>query len=128
MTDAPFDQTVVFVTVADLDVATEFYRDGLGLPYVMQEAHCRFFRISQTGFVGLCQSSSGETKPSGVVLTLVTDDVDGVCAGLVERGIVLDHEPRRNDAFNIYHAFLKDPDGNLIEIQRFDQPEWPRDF
>jgi hypothetical protein len=27
---------------------------------------------------------------------------------------------------NIYHCFLRDPNGYLIEIQRFLDPAWPR--
>ena len=28
---------------------------------------------------------------------------------------------------DIYHFFLRDPDGYLIEVQRFLDPAWPRD-
>jgi len=28
--------------------------------------------------------------------------------------------------YNIYHAFLRGPSGYLVEIQRFEDPSWPK--
>ena len=42
------------------------------------------------------------------------------------RSVAFETDPAENPKFNIYHCFLRDPDGYLLEIQRFLQPEWPR--
>ena len=34
-------------------------------------------------------------------------------------------EPVMNATYNIYHFFMRDPDGYLVEIQRFLDPNWP---
>ena len=46
------------------------------------------------------------------------------CATLEAAGVKLESGPEHSDRFGIYHAFLRDPDGYLIEIQRFDDPSW----
>ena len=58
------------------------------------------------------------------ITTLVADDVDGWCAAIVERGGVIDSGPEHSSTYAIHHAFLRDPDGNVLEIQRFDDPNW----
>ena len=65
-------------------------------------------------------------RPTGrsVITTLVTDDVDGWCERIASNGGSLESGPEHNDRFGIYHAFLRDPDGNHLEIQRFDDPVW----
>ena len=118
------DALVVFIYVDDLDRSTAFYEGALELPLVLEQAHCRIYRVSPGGFVGICRSGDRPTTPEGVIVTLVRDDVDEFCARLVEHGIALEQPPAPNERFAIYHAFLRDPDGYLVEIQRFDDPGW----
>ena len=62
----------------------------------------------------------------GMIITLVTEKVDEVVAKLGARGLVLEKEPVFNPTFNIYHAFFRDPNGLLVEVQRFEDPQWPK--
>ena len=80
--------------------------------------------MSQDGFIGFCQREGAEASP-GVIITLVAQDVDARCKTLRARGVVFEKEPTYNPKFNIYHAFLRDPAGYLVEIQRFEDPSWP---
>jgi hypothetical protein len=32
--------------------------------------------------------------------------------------------PTYNERYQIYHLFARDPNGYLIEIQRFEDPRW----
>ena len=41
---------------------------------------------------------------------------------LVARGAVFERQLAHNPTFDITHAFLRDPDGHLVEIQRFATP------
>lgn len=118
------DALVVFLYADDIDRSSEFYHDMLGLPLVLEQAHCRLYKASEGGYVGVCASGDRPTTPDGIVVTLVRDDVDEFCAGLVERGIELEQAPAQNERFAIYNAFLRDPDGHLVEIQRFDDRAW----
>ena len=39
-------------------------------------------------------------------------------------GAVIETPPRHNAEYGIVQALLRDPDGHLLEIQRFDDPDW----
>jgi catechol 2,3-dioxygenase-like lactoylglutathione lyase family enzyme len=55
----------------------------------------------------------------------VTEDVDRWYEKLSGQGIVFEKQPAFNPDYNIYHCFLRDPNGYLLEIQRFEDPRWP---
>jgi catechol 2,3-dioxygenase-like lactoylglutathione lyase family enzyme len=124
MREPPFDAQVTFCRTEDLEAATTFYRDRLGLPLVLDQGRCCIFRVSRDGYLGLCEHLEG-ASPDGVILTLVSEDVDGWHARLVAEGVGIEKPPTRNEEFRIYHLFLRDPDGHLVEIQRFEDPAWP---
>ena len=52
------------------------------------------------------------------------DEVDQWHERLREQGISFEKVPTHNPQYNIYHCFLRDPNGYLLEIQRFDDPAW----
>lgn len=122
-----FDQLVTFLYTRDLDKSATFYGETLGLPLVLDQGACRIFKTSPEGFLGICRCSEQRpSNPEGVIITLVTDDVDGWYERLKTKGVVFDAAPTGNDEYNIYHCFMKDPDGYQIEIQSFRDPAWPR--
>ena len=118
-----FDSQITFCYTPDLDAAARFYEDVLGLPLALDQGACRIYRVAKGAYLGFC-SREDAPRPDGVILTLVTDDVDGWHARLVERGVKFDKPPALNAKFNIYHCFLRDPSGYLVEIQRFEDPRW----
>lgn len=117
------DAFIAFVYVSDLDRADAFYGEALGLPLVTVQPVCRIYEVSPTGYLGVCVKDR-PVNPDGVILTLVRDDVDAYCANLAARGVEIEQPPTHSDRFGITHAFLRDPDGYLVEIQRFDDPSW----
>ena len=56
------------------------------------------------------------------VLTLITDEVDAWFARLEARGVEIVKPPADNPPYRIYNAFVRDPNGYLVEIQRFWEP------
>ncbi|MBT7755558.1 MAG: VOC family protein [Candidatus Magasanikbacteria bacterium] len=122
-----FDQQVTFLYTADFARSTAFYGEILGLPLVLDQGACQIFRISQDGFLGICQCVPPATAtPEGIIVTMVTNDVDGWHERLKAKGVEIDAPPSENTKFNIYHFFLRDPDGYKLEIQTFRDPAWPR--
>jgi catechol 2,3-dioxygenase-like lactoylglutathione lyase family enzyme len=100
-----------------------FYREIIGLELVLDQGGCRIYQVCENAFIGYCQRESPEKK-EGVVFTLVTEDVDGWHRHLVENGVEIEKPPAENSTYNIYNMFFRDPDGYLIEIQRFLDPNW----
>ncbi len=122
-----FDQSVVFLYTDDPEASRAFYEDGLGLQPALVQGECRIYRIAPESFLGICRVREGRAvSPDGITVTFVTDDVEGWHARLAARGVVFETEPAEDPRFNIVNCFLRDPDGHLLEIQRFLDPAWPR--
>jgi len=121
----PFDQQVTFVSVRDLDQSTHFYRDTLGLRLALDQGDCRIFEVTSTAFVGLC-TRADTVSPDGIIVTLVTDDVDAWHDRLTAAGVPCERAPNHNEKYDLYQAFYRDPDGYLVEIQRFLDSAWPK--
>ncbi len=121
----PIDQQVTFLATADLQETAVFYEETLGLPLVLDQGTCRIYKTGGGAFLGFCQHLSTGPQPESVILTLVSEDVDAWYSHLQEQGVPFEKTPVLNEQFNIYHCFLRDPNGYLIEIQRFLDPAWP---
>jgi len=93
------------------------------LNLALDQGTCRIYSITDGAYLGLCRTS---TKPADtdVIVTLVTDDVDGCFDTLSARGVEFEKPPQLNPEYRIYHCFFRDPDGHLLEIQRFEDPDW----
>ncbi|MBT3369182.1 MAG: VOC family protein [Rhodospirillaceae bacterium] len=121
-----FDQQVTFLYTADLTRSAAFYGETLGLPLALDQGACQIFRTSRDGFIGVCQCAEGtNVRPDGIIVTLVSADVDGWYERLTAQGVTIEAPPSENEKFNIYQFFLRDPDGYQLEIQRFQDPDWP---
>jgi len=120
---AGFDAQVTFCYCEYLQSSAHFYEQVLGLPLILDQGMCRIYRTATTAYLAFCRRDSAP-RPEGIILTLVSDDVDAWYVRLCERGIEFEKPPARNPQFNIYHCFLRDPSGYLIEIQRFEDPAW----
>jgi len=128
-----FDQQVTFLYVKDLEVSERFYGKTLGLELVLNQGLARIYRVgSGNAFLGICLSSAVQQAPPpdraplGVIVTFVTNDVDGAYSALRAKGVTFEKTPTMNTTYDIYNCFFRDPDGYLLEIQKFLSPDWPR--
>ncbi|MCC7274885.1 MAG: VOC family protein [Alphaproteobacteria bacterium] len=121
-----FAQQVIFLYTRDLAGTAAWYARTLGLPQVLDQGACRIFRTSATSFIGVCSRPDRVVEPRGVVVTLVSDDVDGWHARLVAAGVAVAAPPRLDTETGIYAFLVRDPNGYVIEIQEFRDPRWPR--
>jgi catechol 2,3-dioxygenase-like lactoylglutathione lyase family enzyme len=120
----PESHLVAFYPVRDLAATQDFYARDLGLALARDQGSCLIFRAPGGGHFGFCHNDAAEIPPShdGLILTLVTPDVDGLYQHLRRVGVETEARPSRNEAFGIYHFFARDPDGYRVEVQRFDRP------
>ena len=117
------DAQITFLPSADLERSRTFYEGVLGLELVVDQGTCHIFKVAEGAFLGTCQRETLEVT-EGVIFTFVTDDVDGWCSRVAGAGGRIESGPEHSVQFGIYHAFLRDPDGHRLEIQRFDDPAW----
>ena len=119
MTHPTIDDQITFLYTKDLTRTARFYEDVLGLPLVVDQGDCRIYRTSPHGYLGFCRRPGASQGSLGVILTLITAEVDAWYEFLRQRGIAFEKPPEFNPKYDIYHCFLRDPNGYLIEIQRF---------
>jgi catechol 2,3-dioxygenase-like lactoylglutathione lyase family enzyme len=119
------DAQITFLPSSDLGRSRAFYEGVLGLDLVVDQGSCYVFRAAPAAFIGTCHRTEASAT-DGAIFTFVVDDVDGWCARIAAAGgsEAIERAPEHSDRYGIYHAFLRDPDGHLLEIQRFDDPEW----
>lgn len=123
----PFEGLIAFLNSADLVATAAFYEGCLGLPLALDQGDCLIYRVGQDSYLGFCGHglNGSHEAPSGVILTLVADDVDAWHGRLAAAGVDVVQEPTVNPGFKIYHCLVRDPNGYLVEIQRFLHPGWP---
>ncbi|HMQ69839.1 MAG TPA: VOC family protein [Ignavibacteria bacterium] len=120
-----FDSQIIFFSVKDLQITSSFYENNFDFKLVLDQGQCRIYKTTADYYIGFCEKEN-VTVNENVVITFVTDEVDKVFKKLKEKvpDIEIVKEPALNERFKIYNGFVKDPDGYLIEIQRFESPEW----
>jgi catechol 2,3-dioxygenase-like lactoylglutathione lyase family enzyme len=99
----------------DVDAAVAFYERLLGVPPVHRGDGIGIFR---TGGVQVLihkkSPPSPDSPPFEDHVAFHVPDVDQAVADLQARGLVLEVPPRRYDWG--YSAYLRDPDGHLLEL------------
>jgi catechol 2,3-dioxygenase-like lactoylglutathione lyase family enzyme len=121
------EQQVTFLATGDLEANAAFYGGVLGLPLVLDQGVCRIYQAGKAAFLGFCEHLPLVGGEQPVIITLVSQDVDGWYAYVSAKGVEVEKRPVMNAAYNIYHFFMRDPDGYLVEVQRFLDPDWPSD-
>jgi catechol 2,3-dioxygenase-like lactoylglutathione lyase family enzyme len=116
-----FERTVTFLHTSDLDATSHFYEDILGLPLVRDQGVCRIYKTSENAYLGFCTHLETPVK-AGIILTLVTPNVDTWYTTLRSKGVETVNPPVHNPKYQIYHFFFKDPSGYTMEIQSFNEP------
>lgn len=114
---------VANVAVRDLDAASDFYRNTLGLKPVHQEGQELVVFQSGQSSINVYRSDYAGTNKATAVTWTVDNVVDEVKA-LKDKGVVFEHYnmpgmAREGDVHvgdGLKVAWFKDPDGNILNI------------
>jgi methylmalonyl-CoA/ethylmalonyl-CoA epimerase len=114
----------IAITVEDLPRAIAFYRDVLGLRFLFEAPPAMAF--FDCGGVRLMLSLPEETgshagQRFGAILYYAVDDIQQAAAALTARGVVFEQLPHivaRLPQADLWMAFLRDPDGQMLAIMR----------
>jgi catechol 2,3-dioxygenase-like lactoylglutathione lyase family enzyme len=121
--DAGNKDAVANLAVKDLDVATKFYRNTLGLTPVHEEGKELVVFRSGTSVINVYRSDYASTNKATAV-TWTVDDVNDEVAALRTKGVVFEHYDmpgmtREGDVYvagDMKVAWFKDPDGNILNV------------
>ncbi len=117
-----FTEQITFLYTTDLAETSHFYETILRLPLALDQGSCRIYRINTDAYLGFCERTGA--RPEGVIITFVTEDVDSWAIHLRASDVTIEKGPAYNPTYGIYHCFFRDPNGYLLEIQRFEDPAW----
>jgi len=120
---------VCFV-VKDLDASLAFYRDRLGLKEAFDfrnekgERFGVYLRVGGRSFIELFKGGVGPRaeKQSFQHICLEVDDIQKTVADLKAKGIEVGEISMGCD--NAWQAWLKDADGNSIELHCYTEKSW----
>jgi len=112
----------LFFYYKDLDRATKFYTETLGLQMVGDYGMAKILRVAQTAYLILVDAEEGmhtADEPKTVAIALVTDQLDEWYTYLVEQGLKMrgTYKPTAGKPHDGFVAL--DPEGYLLEFERF---------
>ena len=109
-------------TVSDLPRAVAFYRDVLGLRFLFEAPpQLAFFDCAGTRLMLTPPEREGAVagQQFNSILYYTVADIQGAAQALGERGVQFEQPPHvvaRLAAADLWMAFLRDPDGNLLAL------------
>ena len=105
----------IAIRVHDVERATAFYRDALGLEFLFEAGPLAFLMCGDVRLMLTTPESDEFDHPSSTLYFRV-DDIDAARAELVARGVPFDDEPHliaRMPDHELWMTFFRDPDRNL---------------
>ncbi len=114
----------LFFYYKDLERATTFYQQTLGMELVADYQMARIFRMTTDSYLILVDAAKGmhtADEPKSVALALLTNQLEGWHAYLATKGLspkspFTVRPGRAHDGF-----VIADPEGYLLEFERFNQ-------
>ncbi|MCK5670245.1 VOC family protein [Candidatus Bathyarchaeota archaeon] len=105
--------------------AGEFYEKIMGFELVQDQKWAKIFKVADNAYMGCVDGNIGyhkydPTKP--VMLTVIVDDPDAWYEHFMENGVETLNKPHDDVELNMRIFLLKDPEGYVIEIQKFNDP------
>ena len=108
----------VSVNAHDLERATEFYRDRLGLEHLFSGGTMAFFDLAGVRLM-LSLAERPEHDHPGSILYLDVADIEASHRALEARGVRFDREPHLIATLattDLWMAFFRDSEGNLLAL------------
>ena len=105
----------------DVTDLAQFYERVLGVAPLSRSSGMALFKLNNlTLLIHQALPQATDQPPHEDHLALIVEDVDRACAALQAQGVHVLLEPHNYDWGRA--AYLRDPDGRLIELQEMSQP------
>lgn len=93
-------QQITFLYTRDLRATARFYEEVMGPDLTLDQGDCRIYRVSRDGYLGFCRREEGPGEPLGVILIIVTPEVDAWHRYLSQQGVAFEKRPTLNPKYN----------------------------
>jgi len=115
-----------FYYYRDVEAAHRFYTDVLGFETVSDFGFAKILRIAETSYLTLVDEQNGQhsaDEPKSVTLAVVTEQVEGWYDWLTSQDVPMRAELRVEEG-RAHDGFVAiDPEGYLLEFERFNPHE-----
>lgn len=108
----------ISIIVHDLERATRFYRDTLGLPLLFTAGNLAFFDCGGVRLM-LGPAETPELDHPSSILYFRVPDINAAHQRLVERGVEIEAPPRLiapMPTHDLWMSGFRDSEGNLLEL------------
>ena len=108
----------VAMTSHDLERSKTFYRDVLGLPFLMEVSGMAFFQAGDLRLMVGLSRTPGEPI-GGSVIYFEAPDIDTLCPALEAKGVTFNGPTQvlqRTDTHELKLRSFRDPDGNALAL------------
>ncbi len=121
----------LFLYYKDLEAAGEFYTQIMGMELVADYEMALILRMTQHSYLILVDATKGmhtADEPKSVALALLTDQLDEWYDYLKGQNVKIkyDYKPKEGSAHDGF--VIEDPEGYLLEMERFNQHPENEDF
>jgi catechol 2,3-dioxygenase-like lactoylglutathione lyase family enzyme len=109
----------IAIRVGDIERATAFYRDKLGLPFLFQFGELSFFRCGEVRLMLSTVTEEKEFDHPASVMYFNVDDIDAVFTKMSEEGVEFRDKPHmiHKDANGeLWMTFFRDGEGNTLAL------------
>ncbi|HEU0259382.1 MAG TPA: VOC family protein [Burkholderiales bacterium] len=103
------------VASADIEKATAFYRDILGLKVLMDLGWIRTYGSNAKMTIQVSVMSEGGSGTAVPEMSIEVDDLDDALTRVREAGIAIEYGPA-SEPWGVRRFFVRDPFGKLINI------------
>lgn len=107
------------IVARDIDRATDFYRDKLGMRFLFKAPNMAFFECG--GIRIYIDANPGSAQGGSPSIYFRTDDIHGAHRTFKERGVEIHQEPgviARLPDRDIWLMWVRDSEGNLIGVMQ----------
>lgn len=121
MSNSPMVRRVgqVAINVQDVERASAFYRDILGIPFIWSNGRLAFLQCGEVRLL-LERAEAPEFDHRSSILYLDVEDIDRAFTDFSERGVEFIDEPHRVGdlgSVSVWMAFFRDGEGNTMALQ-----------
>ncbi|MCF7912667.1 MAG: nitroreductase family protein [Candidatus Cloacimonetes bacterium] len=107
---------LIFFRTTRLEEVSRFYLEEVGMSLWLDQGSCRIFKAGNL-LLGFCKREESETEG---IITIFFDTREEVDAMYDKFADTAENKPRYNPDYDIYHFFCRDPEGRVVEFQKFE--------
>ena len=108
----------ISVTVHDIERATRFYKDTLGMKFLFSAGNMAFFQCGEVRLMLAIPEKAEFDHPASIIYYKV-DDIDSTYKILTDRGVKFEGEPQlvhKAEDHDLWMASFRDTEENLLAL------------